>query len=204
MAMRPAPEMYPVTQNFYEDATAYNYGAGHGAVDIGVPPGTPLVVPEDGTVVFDGWVWDLPGGPYDYHLRFFLIKPGRGDTRTGGGIVTIFRNPIGSHWYITHAGESYFYVGDRVRKGDVLQISGNTGSSTGPHTHVGLFPRRRTSATGSSAASTPPATSPRITSRTGGCPGKAAPPEASAPPPPRRRTGSTWPTKTPWSPPSGE
>lgn len=141
-AMRPAPEMYPVTQTYRQNATIYNAGAFHGAIDIGVPPGTPLVAPEDGVVVFDGWAWDLPGGPNDWHLRWYLIKPTRGDTKTGGGILTIFRNAAGSHWGIAHAGESYFNIGDRVRKGQVIQKSGNTGSSTGPHTHINLWPAR--------------------------------------------------------------
>lgn len=140
MAMRPVPELYPVTQNFYADATAYNYGAGHGAIDYGVPIGTPLLAPEDGVVVFDGWAWDLPGGPYDWGARFYQIKPDRGDTRTGGGIMTIIRNAAGSHWVIAHANKSLLNAGDRVHAGDLIQETGTTGSSTGPHSHVSLIP----------------------------------------------------------------
>ncbi|NVC23418.1 hypothetical protein E7Z53_08175 [Kocuria salina] len=140
MAMRPVPEMFPITQTYRQNATIYNRGSFHGAIDYGVPLGTPIVAPEDGIVVFDGWVWDLPGGPNDWHVRWYLIKPARGDTRTGGGIVTIFRNAAGSHWGISHASRSYFNVGDRVRKGQVIQDSGTTGSSTGPHSHVNLWP----------------------------------------------------------------
>lgn len=140
MAMRPVPEMFPITQSYRQNATIYNRGSFHGAIDYGVPLGTPIVAPEDGIVVFDGWVWDLPGGPNDWHVRWYLIKPARGDTRTGGGIVTIFRNAAGSHWGISHASRSYFNIGDRVRKGQVIQDSGTTGSSTGPHSHVNLWP----------------------------------------------------------------
>ncbi len=139
-AMRPAPGMYPITQRYRENATAYNSAGMHGALDYGVPVGTPLVAPENGTVVFDGWAWDLPGGPNDWHLRWYLIKPAVGDTKGGGGIITIFRNSAGSHWALCHASQSYYNVGDRVRAGQVLQASGATGIATGPHTHVNLWP----------------------------------------------------------------
>lgn len=139
-AMRPAPGMYPITQRYRENATAYNSAGMHGALDYGVPVGTPLVAPEDGVVVFDGWAWDLPGGPNDWASRWYLIKPARGDTKGGGGIITIFRNSAGSHWALCHASQSYYNVGDRVRAGQVLQASGATGIATGPHTHVNLWP----------------------------------------------------------------
>lgn len=139
-AMRPAPEMYPVTQSYRQNATSFNSSGVHGAIDYGVPVGTPLLAPEDGVVVFDGWAWDLPGGPDDWHLRWYLIKPARGDTKGGGGILTIFRNAAGSHWGLAHASESYYSVGDRVRAGQVLQASGATGIITGPHSHVNLWP----------------------------------------------------------------
>ena len=140
-AMRPAPEMYPQTQGYREDKTQYNVGNVHGAIDIGAPIGTPLVAPEDGTVVFDGWSWDLPGGPNDYHLRWYLIKPPVGRVKEGAGIVTVFQNMVGSTWYLAHANESFFKKGDRIRKGQHIQNSGNTGFSTGPHTHIGLLPK---------------------------------------------------------------
>lgn len=139
MAMRPVPEMYPVTQRFRDNATIYNYGAHHGAIDYGVPMNTPLLAPEDGVVVFDGWAWDLPGGPYDWAARFFQIKPARGDTKTGGGIMTIIRNAAGSHWIIAHANRSLLNAGDVVREGQFIQETGTTGSSTGPHSHVALI-----------------------------------------------------------------
>lgn len=139
-AMRPAPGMYPITQRYRENSTAYNSAGMHGALDYGVPVGTPLVAPEDGVVVFDGWAWDLPGGPNDWASRWYLIKPARGDTKGGGGIITIFRNSAGSHWALCHASQSFYQVGDRVRAGQVLQRSGATGIATGPHSHVNLWP----------------------------------------------------------------
>lgn len=139
-SMRPAPDMYPITQRYSQNATAYNSSGKHGAIDYGVPVGTPLVAPDDGVVVYDGWAWDLPGGPNDWHLRWYLIKPARGDTKGGGGIITVFRNENGAYWGLSHASQSFFHKGDRVRRGQVIQISGSTGIVTGPHTHVNLWP----------------------------------------------------------------
>ena len=96
MGMRPLAEVHRITQRYAQDLTQFNAGARHGAVDIGAPIGSKVVAPEDGVVVFDGWAWDLPGGPNDWLARFYQLKPARGDTRTGGGILTIFRNAAGS------------------------------------------------------------------------------------------------------------
>lgn len=140
-AMRPVPEMYPITQTFYANATQYNYGAGHGAIDYGVPTGTPIVAPEDGIVDFADWVWNLAGGPNDWAVRDYQIKPARGDTRTGGGIAVRLRNSINSRWWHCHLSRTDLNVGDRVRKGQIIGYSGNTGSSTGPHLHLSLLPQ---------------------------------------------------------------
>ncbi|MFF0942678.1 GH25 family lysozyme [Kocuria sp. CPCC 205300] len=140
MGMRPLSEKHPITQRFRQNLTQFNVGAAHGAVDIGAPIGSKVVAPEDGVVVFDGWAWDLPGGPNDWLARFYQIKPARGDTRSGGGILTIFRNSAGSHWVLAHANRSLFNIGDRVRKGQIIQDAGTTGSSTGPHSHIALLP----------------------------------------------------------------
>ena len=49
-AMRPVPEMYPITQTFYANATIYNYGAGHGDIDYSAPVGTAILAPEYGVI----------------------------------------------------------------------------------------------------------------------------------------------------------
>lgn len=136
-AMRVVPEMYGITQTFYANATIYNYGAGHGAIDYGTPQGTPVVAPEDGVVEHADWVWNLPDG---WEARDYQIKPARGDTRTGGGIAVRLRNSIGSRWWHCHLSRTDLNTGDRVRKGQIIGYTGNTGSSTGPHLHLSLLP----------------------------------------------------------------
>ena len=139
-AMRPVPENYPVTQTFYANATIYNYGAGHGAIDYGVPVGTPVLAPEDMTIIHADWAWNLKGGPNDWAMRDYQIKPAPGDTRTGGGIAVAGVNMIGSHWWKCHLSRTNLNPGDKVKKGQVIGWSGNTGSSTGPHLHLSLLP----------------------------------------------------------------
>lgn len=139
-AMRPVPEMYPITQRFSDNATIYNYGAGHGAIDYGVPVGTPVLAPEDGVVGHADWAWNLPGGPNDWATRDYQIKPAPGDTRTGGGIMVSIINSAGSRWWLCHLSKTDLNKGDRVRRGQIIGYSGNTGSSTGPHLHVSLLP----------------------------------------------------------------
>lgn len=139
-AMRPVPGMYPVTQRFSDNATIYNYGAGHGAIDYGVPVGTPVLAPEDGVVGHADWAWNLPGGPNDWAARDYQIKPAPGDTRTGGGIMVSIINSAGSRWWLCHLSKTDLNRGDRVRRGQIIGYSGNTGSSTGPHLHVSLLP----------------------------------------------------------------
>ena len=139
-AMRPVPGMYPVTQRFSDNATIYNYGAGHGAIDYGVPVGTPVLAPEDGVVGHADWAWNLPGGPNDWATRDYQIKPAPGDTRTGGGIMVSIINSVGSRWWLCHLSKTDLNRGDRVRRGQIIGYSGNTGSSTGPHLHVSLLP----------------------------------------------------------------
>lgn len=141
MAVRPVPDMYPMTQNYYGGFSAGLTGAAyHGGVDYGAPTGTPVVSPESGTVVFADWAWNLPGGPNDYHLRWYQAKPSVGNKAGGGGLMVVIRNAIGSHWLMAHLSAISVRAGQTVRPGSVVGKIGSTGLSTGPHLHLGLLP----------------------------------------------------------------
>lgn len=82
----------------------------HGAIDIAVPTGTNVYATEAGTVVTAGM-----NGP-------------------AGNLVTIDHG----NGYITkymHNSSIKVSVGDKVGKGQVIALSGDTGRTTGPHVH---------------------------------------------------------------------
>jgi GH25 family lysozyme M1 (1,4-beta-N-acetylmuramidase) len=136
--------MYRVTQPFNgKYSTRFSGGAAHGAIDFAAPTGTPVVAPDDGVIVHADWAWNLPGGPDDWVPRWFQLKPAVNNRRGGGGIMTVLRNDAGSHWIFAHlSSNDEAPVGKRVKRGDIIGKTGNTGTSTGPHLHLGLVPGR--------------------------------------------------------------
>lgn len=88
-----------------------SYGKPHGGVDYGVPEGTPVYAVTDGVVEPTGY--DAPGfGNY--------IKTSNAD---------------GSENFFGHLSRKLMEGGQRVKAGDLVGYSGNSGSSTGPHLH---------------------------------------------------------------------
>ena len=141
MSMRPVPAIYGITQSYYGTfSNQFQGGALHGATDFGTPVGTPILAPDDLTILHAGWAYDLPGGPADFGARWWLLKPPRGDQKGGGGIIVLGANANGWVWYDAHLSSTHLNVGDKVRKGDVVGLSGVTGIATGPHTHIGMIP----------------------------------------------------------------
>lgn len=91
----------PITQPYSPD---------HGGVDIGVPVGTMVSAPADGTVVWAGW-----------------------EDSGYGNLVIVASGNV--RFYLAHLAEPNVRVGQTVRAGDIVGLSGNTGRSTGPHLH---------------------------------------------------------------------
>jgi murein DD-endopeptidase MepM/ murein hydrolase activator NlpD len=81
----------------------------HYGTDFGVPVGTPVVSPQDGTVTRSSS--DNMNGTY--------VEIQSGDT---------------IH-LLLHLSKSNVSAGDKVKQGQVVGLSGNTGHSTGPHLH---------------------------------------------------------------------
>lgn len=82
----------------------------HEGIDIGAKPGTPIIAPADGVVVYSG------------------IKPGFGkfvQLDHGYGVETIF----------AHAKELSAQKGQIIKRGTEIASIGSTGYSTGPHVH---------------------------------------------------------------------
>ena len=90
----------------------YSSGKYHGAVDFGVPVGTPVYAAADGVVVTATW-----GGSdsYGYYVKI----------KHYNGLYTLY----------AHASSLVVSSGQVVKQGQLIMYSGNTGNSTGPHCH---------------------------------------------------------------------
>lgn len=102
----------------YEQITSLiNDGRRHKGVDFKADVGTPVVAPFDGTVIRKNWAMRGNGVSLD-------IKEDRG----------------GLNAYFLHLSSipDAVRVGGRVKKGQVIAQSGNTGRSTAPHLHYQL------------------------------------------------------------------
>jgi murein DD-endopeptidase MepM/ murein hydrolase activator NlpD len=92
---------------------------GHDGIDIGVPQGTAVVAAADGIVTFAG-----EESGYGTHVEVLHA----------GGVVTTYSHL--SHIDVT--------VGQKVKAGQMIAHSGNTGHSTGPHLHFEVHPTKDT------------------------------------------------------------
>lgn len=82
----------------------------HGGMDMGTPQGTPVHAPADGVVVF--------AGKLEVRGNAVIIDHGL-------GVFSLF----------AHNSQLIAKVGQVVKQGDVVSLSGNTGLSNGPHLH---------------------------------------------------------------------
>ena len=88
------------------------WGRMHTGIDIGVPVGTPVVAAKDGVVI-------LTKTGYSGGYGNYLVVD------HGGGISTLY----------AHNSSLSVGVGTRVKRGQQIAVSGNSGRSTGPHLH---------------------------------------------------------------------
>ena len=104
----------PVTSPFgYRVHPIWGTTIFHEGIDLGLPEGTPAPAAADGEITHSGWM-----GGYGYTVQ---IRMANGQTLRYG-----------------HMSEVYTYVGQKVKKGDVVGLVGSTGNSTGPHLHIEL------------------------------------------------------------------
>ncbi len=82
----------------------------HRGLDFAIPSGTPIVAAADGEIIRS-----------DYNKSY-------------GNVIEIKHNNTYSTVY-AHNAKLISKVGDKVKKGDMIALSGNTGLSTGPHLH---------------------------------------------------------------------
>lgn len=91
-------------------------GADCECIDYGMPTGTSVLAPREGTVTFMGWT-------------------------TEGGLVLDISHPgnYSSHYAHLDRYQDVIDVGTPVYHGQVVADSGNTGHSEGPHLHFGVY-----------------------------------------------------------------
>lgn len=102
-----------------QNAQIYN-GKGHTGVDFGAPIGTPIKAAADGIVTGVGNT-DLVKTCYSYGKWIFVKHP--------NGLSTLY----------AHLSGQQVQTGQVVKRGDTIGYSGNTGYSTGPHLHFGVY-----------------------------------------------------------------
>lgn len=111
-----------ITQTFGKTVAAKKlYVSGsHNGVDFGAPIGTPVKSTLSGTVVGTGNT-DEFSGCYSFG-KWIMVKH-------NNGLSTIYG----------HLSLIKVVVGQQVATGEVIGYSGNTGYSTGPHLHLGVY-----------------------------------------------------------------
>ena len=112
---------FPLSQLFGANPDAYaKFGLkGHNGIDYALPTGTPLISCITGTVI--ECAYDGPG--YGNYLKI--------------------ENELCGVIYAHMKRLSDYKPGMKVAVGANIGLSGNTGNSTGPHLHFGVFPKPR-------------------------------------------------------------
>ncbi len=110
------PSLLPIDGVMTQDMIVSNEESirQHFGVDIAAPIGQPVMASASGQVVFSGWTTEL------------------------GNLVIIYHG----NEYFTYYGHNELIlvkVYDKVKRGDVISTSGNSGISSGPHLHFEIW-----------------------------------------------------------------
>jgi murein DD-endopeptidase MepM/ murein hydrolase activator NlpD len=117
-------ESYPVSQGYHG---AFSHTGGDSfAIDFKMPEGTHVHAARDGLVVGSRDDSSVGGAnkKFEWEANYILI---RHDDGTLG------------HYVHLKKGGNRVKVGDKVKAGDFIGLSGNTGRTTGPHLHFAVF-----------------------------------------------------------------
>ncbi|TDX46483.1 murein DD-endopeptidase MepM/ murein hydrolase activator NlpD [Orenia marismortui] len=110
-----APVKIKVSSEFgYRKHPIYKKRILHKGLDLVVAKGTKVKAIQKGIILYSGWI------------------RGYGKTLTidhGNGIVSLY----------AHNSKLLVSKGDKILAGEVISLSGNSGRSTGPHLHLGIY-----------------------------------------------------------------
>lgn len=113
-------QLFGGTEFAKQNANVYAGRPYHPGIDIGTPRGTPILAPLSGTVRATGNT-DLVPGCYSWG-KWTLIDH-------ANGLSTLY----------AHQDVISVTPGQKVKTGDIIGYSGNTGYSTGPHLHFTVY-----------------------------------------------------------------
>ena len=105
----------PIKGAAFTSGYGWRWGRMHEGNDFGTPVGTPVHAMSTGTVIFAGFE-----GGYGNKIEIEYWD----------GTVS----------YFAHLSSIGVTVGEQVKPGEVVGLSGNTGHSTGPHLHLEIHP----------------------------------------------------------------
>ncbi|MEK7553086.1 MAG: peptidoglycan DD-metalloendopeptidase family protein [Patescibacteria group bacterium] len=109
-----------ITQHQGEISRLYR-GKPHNGLDIGAPMGTPVYAAEDGVIEA------VDNNDKNYYRKYQY-----------GKYILIKHNNNMATLY-AHLSKYVVSEGNSVKRGDLIGYSGNTGYSTGPHLHLGVY-----------------------------------------------------------------
>ncbi|WNO25849.1 endolysin [Arthrobacter phage Altadena] len=129
--MDPFPRGTRISQEFRASPGGYNPPGGHTGRDYAVPIGTPVRAAADGVIRNSDWLTD------NYAANPWWLTRYGGDTLVLDCFDAAGRTDTMPTFVYAHLKESTAPVGKRVKKGEIIGYSGNSGTATtGPHCHV--------------------------------------------------------------------
>lgn len=131
--MAPFPRNTKRSQQFGAFPGGYNPPGGHTGTDYAVWTGTPVHAPADGIIRASSWL--------SLYSNDWLLTDFGGDTLVVDCFDANGETSTMPTFVYAHLFESTAPVGKRVKKGEVIGISGNSGTATsGDHCHVEALP----------------------------------------------------------------
>jgi len=129
MLSKPFKGNYPISQPFGKNYNTF-YAAeglkGHQGIDYAMPNGTPIIAPCDGLVIYIST--DLRRGLGVTLMSDDIFQYQGQDTKLSC-----------VHWHLKE-NSIVVRVGEKVKRGQLLGLSNNTGQTTGPHLHFSVTP----------------------------------------------------------------
>lgn len=112
-------------------------GSFHKGIDLATPTGTPVYAMDEGVIAAEGY-----GG--SIYPDWIVKQPKELQEKYRKEIVVWMIMDNGWAVKYGHMNDTTVDVNQRVRRGDLLGHTGNTGVSTGPHIHIQMEDKRRT------------------------------------------------------------